>query len=62
MGQFRLEPALGPLGRDLLFTQSNLMMVVAGVLVLALLWLGVPPARDGAGPPAGGGRDGATRP
>ncbi len=43
MSQFRLEPALGPLGRDLLFTQSNLMMVVAGVLVLALLWLGARP-------------------
>ena len=43
LGQFRLEPALGPLGRDLFFTQANLMMVVASVLVLALMWLGARP-------------------
>ena len=43
LSQFRLEPALGPLGREVHFTQSNLMMVVAGVLVLALLWLGARP-------------------
>ena len=43
LSQFRLEPALGPLGRSLDFTQSNLMMVVAGVLVMALLWLGARP-------------------
>ena len=43
MGQFRLQPALGPLGHYLDFTQSNLMMVVAGVLVMALMWLGARP-------------------
>jgi F-type H+-transporting ATPase subunit a len=43
LSQFRLEPVLGPLGRDLLFTQSNLMMVVASVLVMALLWFGARP-------------------
>jgi F-type H+-transporting ATPase subunit a len=43
LSQFRLEPALGPLGRSLDFTQSNLMMLIAGVLVMALLWLGARP-------------------
>ncbi len=43
LGQFRLEPALGPLGHYLDFTQSNLMMVIAGLLTLALLWLGARP-------------------
>lgn len=43
MGQFRLHPALGPLGQYLDFTQSNVMMVVAGVLVMALMWLGARP-------------------
>ncbi len=43
LSQFRLEPVLGPLGRELYFTQANLMMVIAGVLVLALMWLGARP-------------------
>ena len=43
LGQFQLEPALGPLGRDFHFTQANLMMVIAGVLVLALMWFGARP-------------------
>jgi F-type H+-transporting ATPase subunit a len=43
LSQFKLEPALGPLGTQLHFAQSNLMMVVAGLLTLALLWLGARP-------------------
>ena len=58
LGQFRLEPALGPLGRYFDFTQANLMMVVAGVLVLAPAVARRAAARDGAGPPAVGRRDG----
>jgi F-type H+-transporting ATPase subunit a len=43
LGQFQLHPALGGLGASVNFTQSNLMMVVAGLLVLALLWFGMRP-------------------
>jgi len=43
LSQFRLTPALGPLGTSLHFTQSNLMMLVASVLVLGTLWLGMRP-------------------
>jgi F-type H+-transporting ATPase subunit a len=43
LSQFKLEPALGPLGTQLHFTQSNLMMVIAGALVMALLWFGARP-------------------
>jgi len=43
LGQFRLDTALGPVGASVNFTQSNVMMVVAGVLMLALLWLGMRP-------------------
>ena len=43
LGQFQLHPVLGPIGRSVNFTQSNLMMVVAGLLVLALLWVGMRP-------------------
>lgn len=43
LGQFQLHPALGYLGESVNFTQSNLMMVVAGVLVLALLYIGMRP-------------------
>ena len=43
LGQFQLHPALGAIGRSVNFTQSNLMMVVAGVLVLGLLWVGMRP-------------------
>lgn len=43
LGQFQLHPALGPIGASVNFTQSNLMMVVAGVLVFGLLWLGARP-------------------
>lgn len=43
LGQFQLHPVLGVLGDSVNFTQSNLMMVVAGVLVLALLYIGMKP-------------------
>ena len=43
LGQFRLQTALGPLGSSVNFTQANLMMVVAGVLMLGLLWIGMRP-------------------
>jgi F-type H+-transporting ATPase subunit a len=43
LGQFQLHPALGAIGRSVNFTQSNLMMVVAGLLVLGLLWVGMKP-------------------
>ncbi len=43
LGQFKLETALGPIGASVNFTQANLMMVVASVLVLALLWIGMRP-------------------
>jgi hypothetical protein len=34
LSQFQLHPALGPIGASVNFTQANLMMVVAGALVL----------------------------
>lgn len=43
MGQFQLHPALGLIGSSVNFTQSNLFMVIAGALVLALLWIGMRP-------------------
>lgn len=43
LSQFKLSTALGPIGASVNFTQANLMMVVAGVLTLALLWLGMRP-------------------
>jgi F-type H+-transporting ATPase subunit a len=43
LGQFQLETSLGFIGRSVNFTQANLMMVVAGVGVMALLWLGMKP-------------------
>jgi ATP synthase subunit 6 len=43
LGQFQLHPALGSIGASVNFTQSNLMMVIAGLLVLALLWFGMKP-------------------
>ncbi len=43
LGQFQLHTALGPLGASVNFTQSNLMMVIASLLVLALLWFGMKP-------------------
>ena len=43
LGQFQLHTALGPLGRSVNFTQSNLMMVVAGALILGILYIGMKP-------------------
>ena len=43
LGQFQLHTILGPLGQSVNFTQSNLMMCIAGLLVLALLWFGMKP-------------------
>ena len=43
LSQFQLHPALGPIGASVNFTQSNLMMVVAGLLTFGLLWLGMRP-------------------
>jgi F-type H+-transporting ATPase subunit a len=43
LGQFQLHPALGALGGSVNFTQSNLMMVIAGLCVMALLWVGMKP-------------------
>jgi F-type H+-transporting ATPase subunit a len=43
LGQFRLGTALGPIGASVNFTQANLMMVVAGALMLGLIWIGMRP-------------------
>lgn len=43
LGQFRLHTVFGPLGRSVNFTQSNLLMVVAGALILGLLYYGARP-------------------
>ncbi len=43
LGQFKLSTALGPLGRSVNFTQSNLIMLVASALILALLYYGARP-------------------
>ena len=43
LGQFQLHTALGPIGRSVNFTQSNLMMVIAGLGVLGFLYMGMKP-------------------
>jgi F-type H+-transporting ATPase subunit a len=43
LGQFQLHPALGAVGGSVNFTQSNLMMVIAGLGVLAFLYMGMKP-------------------
>jgi len=43
LGQFKLHTALGPIGAAVNFTQSNLLMVIAGALMLALLYYGAKP-------------------
>ncbi|MGI4746836.1 MAG: F0F1 ATP synthase subunit A, partial [Janthinobacterium lividum] len=43
LGQFELHPVLGSLGASLRFSQSNLAMVVAALLILALLYIGMRP-------------------
>ncbi len=43
LGQFTLYPALGPLGSSVNFTNSNLIMVLGGALVLGTLAIGMRP-------------------
>jgi F-type H+-transporting ATPase subunit a len=43
LGQFELHHSLGALGRSVNFTNSNLMMVIGGVLILATLYYGMRP-------------------
>ena len=43
LGQFELHHSLGALGRSVNFTNSNLMMVIGGVLILAALYYGMRP-------------------
>ncbi len=41
--QFQLHTVFGAVGRSVNFTQANVMMVVSGLLVLGLLWIGMKP-------------------
>jgi F-type H+-transporting ATPase subunit a len=41
LGQFRLEPALGVMGQHLAFSQSNVMMIIAALLILGILVVGM---------------------
>jgi len=43
MEQFKLEPVFGHFGQQLHFSQSNVMMIAAGVLILLLLVVGMAP-------------------
>jgi F-type H+-transporting ATPase subunit a len=43
LGQFKLHTVGGALGASVNFTQSNLMMIIAGALVLAVLIFGAKP-------------------
>ncbi len=43
LGQFKLHTTLGPIGASVNFTQSNLLMVIASGLILALLYYGARP-------------------
>ncbi|MBV8575669.1 MAG: F0F1 ATP synthase subunit A [Acetobacteraceae bacterium] len=43
LGQFKLHTVLGGLGASVNFTQSNLVMVVGGALMILLLWFGMKP-------------------
>jgi len=43
LSQFKLQPVFGAFGESLHFSQANLMMVVASVVVLGTLWLGMRP-------------------
>jgi F-type H+-transporting ATPase subunit a len=44
LGQFELATVLGPIGASVGFTQSNLFMVIAGGLIVALMIYGMRPA------------------
>ena len=43
LGQFNLSTALGPIGRSVNFTNSNLWMVISGVLIVGILVIGMRP-------------------
>jgi F-type H+-transporting ATPase subunit a len=43
LGQFKLHTVLGPLGASVNFTQSNLIMLIGGALMILLLWFGMKP-------------------
>ena len=43
LGQFELYSTLGPIGRSVNFTNSNLMMVLGAACILALLYYGMKP-------------------
>ena len=43
LGQFELHTALGGLGRSVNFTNSNLMMLIGGALIIGLLYYGMKP-------------------
>ena len=43
LGQFELHTALGGIGRSVNFTNSNLMMVLGGALILGTLYYGMRP-------------------
>jgi F-type H+-transporting ATPase subunit a len=43
LGQFELSSVFGPIGASVRFSQSNLLMLVAGGLTLALLYFGMRP-------------------
>ena len=43
LSQFKLEAVLGGFGSALHISQSNIMMLIAGVLTLAFMWVGMSP-------------------
>ena len=43
LGQFQLHTVFGAVGRSVNFTQSNLLMLIASVVILALLYFGMRP-------------------
>ena len=43
LGQFQLHSTLGPIGRSVNFTNSNLMMLLAAGAILAVLYYGMKP-------------------
>jgi len=43
LGQFELHTSLGALGRSVNFTNSNLMMVFGGAIILGTLYIGMKP-------------------
>ncbi len=43
LGQFELHTSLGALGRSVNFTNSNLMMVLGGAIILGTLYVGMKP-------------------